>query len=299
MRKAIVWIIVIVVVAVIGFRIYQARQRTRKETASEGATAMTVAVIEPRVGDISYTLSFVGNIKGKDQVQVFSEAPGKLIRYTVNEGDKISKDEVIALIDRSVTGMEFEPFKVKSPISGVIGKLLLDQGSSIVPQIPVAVVVKMDKVKAVFNVGEKDLSKIRKGMYAEIRVDAYPDETFKGRVTRISPVVDPMSRSASCEVLLTNPRYKLKPGMFAEIEVLVEVHRSALLVPEDVVIKDLKQGINYIFLLEDSVARKREVELGISSGDTVEIVSGLNGGETVISKGQNFLQDGKKVKIAR
>jgi len=297
MRKAIVWIIVVVVVSVIGFRIYQARQRIKGQAVSEETAAKTVAVIEPTIGDISYTLSFVGNIKGEDQVQVFAEVPGKLIRYTVNESDKVNKDQVIALIDRSITGMEFEPVKVKSPISGIVGKLFLDQGSAIAPQIPVALVVRMDKVKAVFNLGEKDLAKVRKGTTAEIGVDAYPDEVFKGTITRISPVIDPMSRSASCEATISNPRHKLKPGMFAEIDLIVETHKSTILLPREAVIQDLEKDIFYLFVVENEKAAKRKIEIGFTSKEMIEIRVGVNQEDKVIIKGQHYLEGGEEVQI--
>ena len=297
MRKAIAWIVVVVVVSVIGLRIYQTRQRTKGKAVSEEVATVPVAVVEPVVGDISSTLSFVGNIKGEYQVQVFAEVPGKLIRYTVNEGDRVNKDQVIALIVRSITGMEFEPVRVKSPISGIVGKLFLDQGSAVAPQIPVAMVVRMDKVKAVFNVGEKDLAKVRKGIVAEIRVDTYPKEVFKGTVTRISPIIDPMSRSATCEATIPNPKHKLKPGMFAEVDLLVEIHKSTILLPREAVIQDLEKGTFYLFVVKNGKAIKREVEIGLTSKDTIEIKAGINQEDKIIIKGQHYLKGEEEVEI--
>ncbi|MEA3431439.1 MAG: efflux RND transporter periplasmic adaptor subunit [candidate division WOR-3 bacterium] len=296
MRKVIWWIISIFILSGIGFRIWESRQRQRITYRRED-TVTPVAVTQPRTGGISSTLLFIGNIKGEDQVQVFSEAPGKLIRYTVNEGDRVNKDQVIALVDRSITGMEFEPVRVKSPLSGVIGKLFLDQGSSIALQLPVAMVVKMDRVKAVFNIGEKDLAKVRKGMVAEIKVDLYPDEVFKGTVTRISPVIDPLSRTALCEVLIPNPKHKLKPGAFAEIDLVVESHKSTILLPRDAVICDLEKNIYYLFVAEAGNAVKKEIEIGITASDTVEIKSGITSQDKIIIKGQHYLKGGEKIEI--
>jgi membrane fusion protein (multidrug efflux system) len=299
MRKAIVWIIVVVVIFLVGFRIYQARQRVKLQIVSEETAVKTVAVIEPTIGDISYTLSFVGNIKGEDQVQVFSEVPGKLLRYTVSEGTKVHKDSSIALVDRAITGMKFEPVRVKSPISGIVGKLFLDQGSTVAPQIPVAMVVRMDRVKAVFNVGEKDLAKVRKGTTAKIRVDTYPEEVFRGKVTRISPVIDPMSRSANCEATISNPRHRLKPGMFAEVDLIVETHKSTILLPREAAIQDLEKGIFYLFIVEDGKAIKKEIEVGLTSKDSIEIKTGVNQGDKVIIKGQHYLEGGEEVEIVK
>jgi len=157
--------------------------------------------------------------------------------------------------------------------------------------------VKMDRVKAVFNIGEKDLAKVRKGMVAEIKVDLYPDEVFKGTVTRISPVIDPLSRSALCEVLIPNPKHKLKPGAFAEIDLVVENRKSTILLPRDAVICDLEKNIYYLFVAEAGNAVKKEIEIGITASDTVEIRSGITSQDKIIIKGQYYLKGGEKIEI--
>ncbi|HID92763.1 MAG TPA: efflux RND transporter periplasmic adaptor subunit [bacterium (Candidatus Stahlbacteria)] len=302
MRKVIAWIIVVAIVFLIGFRIYQARQRI-KVVGTEEDIATPVAVTNPKIGDITSTLSFIGNIKGEDQVMVFPPVSGKLLKYTVAEGDRVDKDGVIALIDQSMPGMEYEPAKVKSPISGVVGKLLLDRGSAVMAsrmmpsQTPVAIIVKMDKVKAVFNVSERDLAKVKKGQIAEIRVDAYPEEVFKGKITRISQVIDPTSRTATCEAIVPNPKHKLKPGMFAEIDLIIETHKNVLLLPHDALIRELDKGTYYLFIVEDEKAIRKEVEVGLMSRDTVEIKSGISKEDKVVVKGQHYLEDGEKVEI--
>jgi len=155
----------------------------------------------------------------------------------------------------------------------------------------------MDRVKAVFNIGEKDLASVSVGISAEIKVDAYPDEIFKGTVTTISPVIDPMSRTASCEVMLPNPQHKLKPGMFAEVNLVVETHKSAILLPQDAVIHDLGKNIFYIFVVENGTAKKKEVEIGITAKNTVEIKSGIGEQDNVIIKGQHYIEGGERVEI--
>lgn len=301
MRRAIGWIIAVVIVGAIGLRLFQAgRQRTaglRSTELKRETAAVPVSVAMAGTGTISSTLFFVGTIKGEDQVEVFSEAPGKLIRYTVREGDRVGESQLLALVDRAVTGMHFEPLRVKSPISGVAGRLFLDRGSAISPQVPIATVVKMDRVRAVFSVGEKELAKVKTGIKAEVRVDTYPGEVFIGELSRISPLIDPMTRSASSEVILPNRGHKLKPGMFADITLIIETHSSALLVERDAIVEDLAQGKSYLFVVEGDSAERKEVKTGIVRADTAEVVSGIEQGNRVIVKGQHYLQGGERVEV--
>jgi membrane fusion protein (multidrug efflux system) len=298
MKKAIWWIVLVCLLFAVGFRIFQSRRRIGpvKRRDSEG---IPVAVIKPKIGAIESIISFVGNIKGEEQTQVFSETSGKLMKYTVNEGDKVRKDQTIAFVDRSITAMEYKPARVKSSISGVVGKLLLDKGNSVNPQVPVAVVAKMDKMKVVFDVGEKKISKLRKGMDLEIVVDAYPEEVFKAKVTGMSSMVDPTSRTISCEAIIPNPQHKLKPGMFAEINLFIETRDSTLLLPRDALIQDLETNKFYLFVVEGREAVKREIEIGITTADVVEIKNGLSNQDMVIIKGQQYLTGGERVEIVR
>jgi multidrug efflux pump subunit AcrA (membrane-fusion protein) len=298
MRKLVIWIVIIVVLCLAGFRAHKSRQRTKHGAANaELKIGTPVEVVHPVIGDISSMAHFVGNIKGEDQVQVFAEAPGKLLKYTVAEGQKVAKGNVIALVDRAITGMDFEPLKVKSPISGVVGSLPMDRGAAIAPQIPVAVVARMNRVKIVFSVGEKELGVVKQGAALRLTVDTYPGDIFNGKITKISPIVDPMTRSLSCEGTIPNPQHRLKPGMFAEVEVVTATQCSVILVPENVIVRDLGRGTSHVFIIKDSVVVKTVVEVGASSRDTVEIVSGLAENEAVVSKGQHFLTDGESVRI--
>lgn len=303
MKRAIGWIVAVIFLIAVGFRLFQAGQRRvvgqQRAKLQSSANPVPVRTATPRIGAISSILSYVGTVRGEDQVEVFSEAPGRLLRYTVKEGDGVSKNQLLALVDRAVTGMDFEPLKVRSPISGTVGRLLLDRGSAIGPQVPVAVVVRMDRVKVLFTVEEKELAKVKTGMKAEIRVDTYSGEVFVGKLTSISPIVDPRTRSASCEVTLKNRDHRLKPGMFAEIELLLETRDSAVLIQRDAVVEDLIESKSHVFVVEEDTCAKREVEIGLAHGDTVEILSGIEEGQVVVVKGQHYLKGGERVEIVR
>ena len=123
------------------------------KTAGVKEIAIPVEAATARERLLEETLRFTGDIRGKDQVQVYPKVTGKLIEYKVDEGDRVKKEDVIALIDRDVTGFKFEPAPVEAPISGIVAKTYLDRGDSVSPRMPIAVVAKMDEVK--IKIGDK------------------------------------------------------------------------------------------------------------------------------------------------
>jgi len=297
MRKKVIWIVVIVLIVGIGYRVMTKKENVDRKTGGVGEGIIPVAIQEVKSGDLELILSFVGDIKGEDQVTVYSEATGRLSRYLVEEGSWVKKDQVIALVDRAVTGMEFEEAKVKSPLSGTVGRLYLDKGSTISLETPVALIARMDQVKVEFSIPEKDMMKVYKEQQARVKVDAYPDRTFNGKVTRLSPVVDPVTRSAYAEVTLSNPDHSLKPGMFAEIDIVVVSSKGAVVVPKEAILEDSDSKSSFVFVVEGGSSVKRVIETGISQQGLVEVKSGLTFGEKMVVTGQHYLKDGDRVEV--
>jgi len=295
MKKRFWWIILIIFVAFIAFRIVQ-QFKTREPVKSVTEVATEVVIEEVRRGYIAQTLSYTGNIAGGEQVTVHPiEETGRLIKYLVKEGDIVKKGQVIALVDRSIKGMEFRDAKITSPISGTVGMLFLDKGAMVAPQIPIAMIADIDRVKIKIQVIEKDLAGVHKGQSVVITVDAYPGEKFRGKLEQLSPFVDPMTRTVEGEIIVPNPGHLLKPGMFARIELITEEHTNTIVVPEKTVIE--KDGERVVFVLKGEHAEMREVETGIESEHSIEILKGLKIGEKVITLGNYGLRNGARIKV--
>lgn len=293
--KKLGWLIVVVIVGFIAFRIVQ-QFKTREPMKSVTEVATEVVIEEVRRGYIAQTLSYTGNIAGEEQVTVHPiEETGRLIKYLVREGDVVKKGQVIALVDRSIKGMEYRDAKITSPISGTVGMLFLDKGAMVAPQIPIAMIADINRVKIKIQVIEKDLAKVHKGQSVVITMDAYPGEKFRGKLEQLSPFVDPMTRTVEGEIIVPNPGHLLKPGMFARIELITEEHTNTIVVPEKTVIE--KDGERVVFVLKGEHAEIREVETGIENKRSIEILKGLKIGEKVIILGNYGLQNGAKVRI--
>ena len=300
MKKTIGWIILICIIGLIAFRVVQTVSRKRQmidESISSKEEVFTVEVIKPIRGDIMNTKYFPGVIKGENQVQVFPDVPGRLLEYTVREGQNVRKDDIIALVDRTVPGMKYEPAKVRTPVSGIMARQLLDIGQAVAPQVPVAIVADMSQIKIVISVGEKLLPSINIGMYAEIRLNDMGNTEFRGKLDRLSSFIDPTSRSAYAEVLLLGSNKDIIPGSFAEVEIILEEKKDVILLPRKAVIEDLETGKYYIFLIKEDIAEKLEIKPGIITQEDIEILLGVDIDDIIITKGKDFLKGIERVKI--
>jgi RND family efflux transporter MFP subunit len=185
---------------------------------------------------------------------------------------------------------------IKAPISGIISKRQIDVGDIAMTAssmaTPIFEIVDMDVVKANVGVIEDDLNKVKVGNEALVKVKTIT-EPAKGIVTKISPTVDPSTRNATVEITIQNPEHKLKPGMFAEAEVIVEKHTSTLLAPADTVFE--KDGKHYLYVVNSGKAKLTPVALGFKNKDKIEIINGVKKGDTVIVSGQIGLPDGARV----
>jgi RND family efflux transporter MFP subunit len=159
-------------------------------------------------------------------------------------------------------------------------------------------VVDMEEVHANVDVLESDLSKIRLEDVAWIYVSALA-KPIESRVTAISPTVDEMSRTAQVEVTVENPEYVLKPGMYAQVFILMDSHSANALLPRSAVMEDEANGEKYVFVANSGRSRKTIVEYGLTEGNLVEIVKGLDAGTPVIIAGHQNLNDGDFIQIVK
>ena len=258
-------------------------------------TAQPVSVAQVNREDLKEFLFYSGDIEAKDAAMVYSKVTGKLVENKVQEGDSVEKDETLALVDRDEIGYEFELAPVASPIQGIVGRAYLDKGANVTLTTPIALVVNMDEVRVKIDVTERDLPKVVKDQLAQVKIDAYPDEIFKGQVEKVSPVVDLDTRTAPAWINIANPQHRLKPGMFARIKLMVGERKDVLAIMRDAVIEEDSQ--RYAFVVENNRVYKRKIELGLASEAKFAVLRGLKLGDKVIVLGPTDLKDGDLVKV--
>lgn len=184
---------------------------------------------------------------------------------------------------------------ITSPVSGFVGKRSLDPGGWVTPNTASFIsVVDISVVRLVANVVEKDLHRISQGMKADVTVDAYAGEAFDGRIAHIAPVLDPATRTAQIEVEVQNSSFRLKPGMYAKVDFVVERRDRTLAVPANAVVE--MGGKKGVFLPDEAnVARFKPVTIGMSQPDFVEVVDGLSEGTRVVTTGAAALREGDRI----
>ncbi len=264
----------------------------KKEVQKE-ADIIPVKCMKIKLQDFKETLDYVDNIKAKAEVMVYPKVGGKIIEKLKEDGAEVNKDDVIAYIDRDEVGFKFEKAPVESPIKGVIGRIYVDIGTNVNTQMPVAMVVDMDTVYINLDIPEINIPKIRIGEEANIRVDAYPGETFKGSVTKMSPVCDLDTRTAPIEITIDNKDHRLRSGMFAKVSLIVEDHKNVpILLKEAIMGREPNQ---YVYVIEGNVAVLRNVKLGIHHGPYYEVKEGIKENDVVAIIGQQRLYEGAHV----
>lgn len=195
---------------------------------------------------------------------------------------------------------------IRSPIAGVVGQVFVEEGDMAAPQIPICTVVRMERVEVQINVPERELGMVRAGMEAEIRIASLQEKVFRAPVSRISPVVDRLSRSATLRMMLDNPEHAIRPGSLADVRLEVERHDGAIVVPQYALVLDERQGdggeaIFRAYVLNDdgNTVTERRIRVGIYEGDNVEVVEGLNEGDRLIVQGQHLLREGSSVTVTQ
>ena len=266
----------------------------KKAPASPAVETFPVRAAPAARRTLEETLALVGSLKAKDEATLFSRVPGKLKENLVKEGDAVRKDQTVALVERDEVGVRFEPAPVPSTLNGVVGRVFLDRGANVTLNTPVALVADLSELVAQADIPERYAGRVRTGQEVRFRIDAYPEKVFQGRVSRVSPVVDPVTRSAYMEVRLDNSSGLLRSGMFANLSVVVAAKAGVVAVPVEAVTEGSGHAV---FVVRDGKAVKREVVEGARTEAYVEIKSGLAAGESVVTFGLYGLKDGSPVEI--
>jgi cobalt-zinc-cadmium efflux system membrane fusion protein len=302
MKKFVVILIVVVAVILIGYRAHVVMEKNRLMETHLEKTITPVEVELVKRGNLSLSLSLIGDVKGVEEADIFPKASGKLVEVKVKEGDPVKKDQVLAIVDRDVEGLKYQPLEVTSSLSGTVGKVYLDAGAEVTPPSPainmgtaLVQVINMDKVKVVVYAVEEELKDLRLGQKAEIKVDAYPDKTFTGNITLISPVVSQLSRTATVEITLSNPDHLLKPGMYAQVKVSLGEKKDIILIPAYAVLQ--QELTKKVFVVNQGKAVSRMVVTGVTQNGWMEITSGLAENDSLIVAGQNLVKVNEPVKV--
>jgi membrane fusion protein, multidrug efflux system len=182
---------------------------------------------------------------------------------------------------------------IRAPIAGAIAERSAQRGEYIRENTPVATILRMNPLKLRTGVQEKYANMIHQNQIVDFQVEPYPNEMFHGKIAYISPAVDQGTRTFTAEILVDNPRYRLKPGFFTKGEILVQRDENVLAVPEETVSN--LAGVSSVYVINNGVVKQTTIRTGEREGKFIEVVEGLKGDEILAASNLNELVSGSKV----
>ena len=317
------------------------------ESEEDEEIPVPVEVAAVTSGAIASYISATANLVAEDQVKVLAEAEGRIERLKVEEGDVVSKGQVLAVLvqdeakialskvelrassakaeleraqgthDQGLISAEaYDKLKtayevarqevaeaewllgktvIQSPFTGRITERFITIGQHLRPGDELFTVADYDPLVARIYLPERDVFELEEGREVHITLAANTKLKFTGRIRQIAPVVDTATGTVKVTVEAVQPPAGVRPGAFVSIGIVREQHPSALLLPRESVIRELRTA--HVFITENDTAVKKAVELGIEEGDLVEVLSGLTEGDNVVIAGQGGLDDGQRIKV--
>ena len=313
-----------------------------------GGMAVHVVGFAAKRQPLEESISLVGTVMANEAVELRSELDGTIEEIDFEEGQPVTKDQVLARIDqkklqasmaeadarlqlakstlerytalaesRAVSQQEvdqaqatyetdkatldlmqaqLEDAVVRAPFDGIIGERRISAGQYITKGTTITSLIDPDPMKAEFRVPERYIAQIAAGQPVQMTVAAYPDETFSGKVYFVGPEVEESTRTVLVKALVPNGEGKLRSGMFANLRLVMQIRKDALVIPETALIVQGQHTIVFV-VDERNTVQPRPVKPGARLAGLVEVVDGLRAGETVVIEGTQKLGPGANVVV--
>ena len=195
----------------------------------------------------------------------------------------------------NLASLELDYTQIRAPIDGVVAERFVKIGNTISEGEALFRVTSLDPLVAYLHVPEREYRNITAGQPVGIEIDALRDEAIIATVSRVSPIVDPQTGTFKITVEVSDEKRRMKPGMFGRISVIYDVHENALQIPRSAVVEN--EGASSVFVVEDDRAVRRAVDTGYGNQGMVEIVSGLQEGDQVVTVGHASLKQDSRVTV--
>lgn len=216
-----------------------------------------------------------------------------LLSQQAAEQTRFARDTQTASL--ALAQLKLEKTAIRAPYAGVVTRRYVKQGQFLAVGAAAFDIADFSQLKAKFNVPERAAATIAKGQPVQIAADALTGTSFKGSVERIAPIVDRASGTVMVTVAVDSAASALRPGLFVRMNVQTAQIGDALLLPKSALLRG--EGASRVYVVEDAHARSRELKLGLEQGEQVQVLSGLNSGNQVVTVGQEKLADGDAVEV--
>lgn len=313
----------------------------------EEKAPIPVEVTSVTMGDIQQTYRTITTLEAENDAQVVARSTGLLHQILVEEGDVVTKGQLLAQLDVEQLTLEVQQIEatlnklknemdrqqklfnrklgssdaldrarfeyqsqqaqhklsklkltyasIKAPISGIITERNVKQGNLLRDNDVLFTIVDLDSLIAVLHLPEKELSNVKKQQKVLLHIDALKNQMIVGEIDRVRPSIDTDTGTFRVVATVKNNDHFLKSGMFGKVEVVFDVHKNSLLLPQQAVIT--QDNRSHVFVVKDELAVQTPITLGFSHNGMVEILTGLTIADQVITTGQQILKHETKVEI--
>jgi membrane fusion protein, multidrug efflux system len=218
-------------------------------------------------------------------------------RELMSQGDfeKIVMEKEVAEAELAEAEWRLGKTTIRAPFSGRVTERVVSLGQHVKPGESLFTLTDYDPLIARIFLPERDVLALEVGRDVRMTLRASSEVAFRGRIRQISPVVDRATGTVKVTVEAVQPPAAVRPGAFVTVDIVRETKPSAIRIPREAVIRELREA--HVFVVEGDKAKRRDLTLGVEEGDFIEAVSGVKPGEKVIVAGQGALRDGSVVKI--
>ena len=240
-------------------------------------------------GDLDVTLKAAGRVSPNmnKTAKVASTLDGRITKLNADINDPVKAGEVLALVQTpELVGKALE---IKAPIDGIITERNQGVGELVEKTGAIYVISDPTDLWVLAEIKERDLAAVKAGQDASFTVLAYPENIFKGKVVRLGNKVEDQSRTVEARIEVNNADGRLKPGMFADVEIVTTVTKDVLVI-SDKALQSVEDGQIVFVALGEGKFEKRVVKLGMEQHGRVQVLEGVKAGEKVVTDGSFILK---------
>jgi multidrug efflux pump subunit AcrA (membrane-fusion protein) len=255
----------------------------------ENLQHVTIQTASAQPERMEVTLKTAGRVSANANrtARITPTLEGRLVQFKFDLNDHVEAGEVVAIVESpELLG---RPLELNAPLAGVIIERAAAIGELIAKGQSVGTISDLRELWVIAEVTERDIARVKPGQESAFTVPAYPGETFHGQVALVEHHVEPQSRTVEVRILTDNADARLKPGMFADVEIVTAIRDDVLTVPESALQTDGENQIVFV-ALADRRFERREVKRGLERAGRVEILEGLKPGETIVTEGSFILK---------
>lgn len=255
----------------------------------ENLQNVTLKAEPAQLGSLGMTLKAAGRVSanGNKTTKVTSTLEGRLTRLNFDLNDPVKAGDVMALVESpELLG---KPLALKAPIDGVVIERMATVGELADKSKTIYTISDPTRLWAIAEVKERDIAAVKLGQDSAFTTLAFPDEKFHGKVILIGNEVEAGSRTVEVRIAVDNADGRLKPGMFADVEIVTTILDNVLIIPDSALETDGANQIVFV-ALDGNKFEKRTVKLGLEQSGRVQILDGVKAGEQIVTTGGFILK---------